>query len=500
MALQPIVVRAPGFGGLNLEGEDIVASANFAKVASNIVFDKAGRLSARKGYDPTTDHAGVTEDGDSIFVMDYSGGTKVISAFADHIFAGATDEQGALAHTTANWQFQNFNDQVVGAQQGETMIVWDGGGGTDFAAIAPKGGGTVDANGGCVHSAFGRLWATDTSGTTLYWSGLLDETEWPSATTPGDSGSVNILGNETAVRDGFDTIVAINHIQDKLVVFLEDSIIIFSSPDAPASIAIYKTISGIGCIARDSVQQIGNDLVFLARDGLRSIVRAISEDNFPLRDLSQHVRGTMLGDVSGSPSKIKSTYHPDDGIYIMLTATGRAWVFDFKRVFEDGIPRVTTWDVPTWHSVYSHEGTLYIGQEGEYGQYNGYLEDGAVFLMEYKSLNVDFDSPHIKVLKKTTAAMEGGDSQTVTFTYDWDYGSNISTSSAILPNKSSAGVYGTDVYGTGVYGDGINRSEVQTNPFGSGEVVSFGLKAFVNNIMLSVEQISHFAKIGRLAR
>ena len=67
MPLNPIVIRAPGFGGLNLEGEDIVADATFARVAKNIVFDKAGRLASRKGYTNTNDLDG-TDDVLSIFV------------------------------------------------------------------------------------------------------------------------------------------------------------------------------------------------------------------------------------------------------------------------------------------------------------------------------------------------------------------------------------------------------------------------------------------------
>jgi hypothetical protein len=495
--LEPVVIRAPGFGGLDLEGEDVVEGATFAKVAKNLVFDKAGRLASREGYLKINDLDG-TDDVLSIFMYDYSAGDLIIAALADHIFEEATDRQGALAHTTAQWQFQNFVDKVVGAQQSQTMIVKSGAG--NFAAIAPKGGGTVDATGNCVHSAFGRLWATDTNATTLYYCGLLDETEWPSATTPGDSGSVNILGNEAAVRDGYDRIVAINHLDNKLVVFLENSIVIFSSPDDPANLAIYKTLANVGCIARDSVQQVGNDLVFLSRDGVRSLRRAAIEDNFPVFDLSARVRSALLADISGTPALTKAAYYPDEAIYIMLTTDGIAWVFDFKRIREDGLPRVTTWDVPTWHSLYYHESILYIGQEGEYGKYSGYLEDTAAYPAEYKSLNVDFGSPNLKVLKKTVASMTGANGQTVQFTYDWDYGQSLHYSSASLPTGSTAAVYGTDNYGTGIYGDGISRGDIQVNPFGSGEVLSFGFTTDVSSIQFSLEQMSHFAKLGRIAR
>ena len=158
--LQPVIIRAPGFGGLSLEDEQVVADARFARIAKNLVFDNAGRLASRQGYSNANDLDG-SDDVQSIFVYDSDSGDSVISGLADHIFEDASDKQGSLTHTTANWQFQNFNNKVVGAQLSQTMVVYNGSG--NFAAIAPKGGGTVDANGNCCHSAFGRIWATNSA-------------------------------------------------------------------------------------------------------------------------------------------------------------------------------------------------------------------------------------------------------------------------------------------------------------------------------------------------
>lgn len=498
MPLQPIVIRAPAFGGLNLEGEDVVDNATFAKVAKNIVFDKAGRIASRQGYTNINDT--VAGNVEAIFMYDYSGGDLIITASGSDLYEEATDRTGTLTPSGDNWQFQNFADKVVGAQNGETLIVKSAAG--NFDTVAGNDGGTVP-NGDVVHSAFGRLWCTNTTGTVIYGSALLDETTWPTTTTTTGSVEINALGNELAVRDGYDRVKAINSFQGRLVVFFENSIIIYSNPFDTANLAIEKTISGIGCISRDSVQHVGNDLVFLSYAGVRSLVRSIEEDNFPLRDLSKHVRGDLLEDISGTPALVKSAYYPDEGLYLLLMPEGTCWAFDFKRVFEDGLPRVTTWDVPLWHSIYYHEGTLYIGQEGEYGQYSGYTEDTAVYPMEYKSLNVDFGSPNIKAIKKSTARLEGADAQVVTFTYSWDYGETSSTENVAIPAASTAAVYNAgagSTYGASFYGDGINRTQVEVNPFGSGEVLAFGLKADVNGAMISVEQMSHFGKLGRIAR
>ena len=119
--LLPLVIRAPGFGGLNLEGEDIVADAHFARAAENFVFDNAGRLACRQAYSQLNDLDG-SDSVESIFVYDSTNGNSVISALADHIFEDATDKQGSLAHTTANWQFQNFNGKVLVASKGRPLL------------------------------------------------------------------------------------------------------------------------------------------------------------------------------------------------------------------------------------------------------------------------------------------------------------------------------------------------------------------------------------------
>ena len=212
------------------------------------------------------------------------------------------------------------------------------------------------------------------------------------------------------------------------------------------------------------------------------------------------MRGELIADVLSGVDKVKSAYYPDEGIYVMLTAEDTAWVFDFKRVFEDGLPRVTTWTVPNWHSIYYHEGTLYIGNVGEYGKYDGYQEDGASFRMDYKSLNVDFDSPNLKNMKQTVAAVIGANAQVVTFTYDWDYGESTNQESATLPTGSAAGIYNTGNYGTAVYGTGLSKSIIRAAPFGTGHMLSFGFNTFVNGTKFTMEQISHFATLGRISR
>lgn len=507
--LSPIVVRAPGFRGLNLEGESVVSDPAYARVLENAVFDAEGRIAARKGYSALTDLSGAG-DVESLFMYDYSGGSILIADIddsgseiwdSDSPYSSATDVSGTATVGGNNWQFVNFNGKVIGVRQGDDPIVKTGTG--NFADITAASGSLPQGN--CVCSAFGRLWAPDGNGTDLKYCALLDETHW----TTG-AGEINILGQESAVRHGYDTITAIAPLADKLVVFLENSIVIFDSPESPGSLAINNVIQGIGCVSRDSVQQVGDDLVFLDRSGLRSLARSALEENLPLRELSSRVKGDLIQDASVDYSQVKSAYVPEDGFYLLLTPAGYVWAFDFKDLSDQGQPRVTRWYTPTWHSLHYHEGVLYIGQEGEIGKYDGYQEDGANYSVRYRSAYVDFDSPAIKMLKKYALVIEGAGAQSITAEWETDYGLGHGSETQRIPTGYTVAEFDgqTDSttadsfheFGTAEFGLGVDLNRLQGNMSNAGEVVSFGFSIPVTGSSVAVEQMSLFAKAGRLAR
>ena len=246
-------------------------------------------------------------------------------------FSSNTDVTGSLSPTGNNWQFQNFNDKTIAAQGGNTMIVKTHGG-ASFAAISAASG-TVPT-GNCVHSAFGRLWAQkvpagSTDQAVVAYSALLDETHWSTG-----AGEINALGTASAVAAGYDEMMGISSISGFLVVFFKNSIVIYGKPEDPTNMTINRVIQGVGLLERDSVQQIGDDLVFLTRVGVRSLKQTIrSDDNTELHDLSATVRSDLLNDVSTSETPIKSAWYPDEALYL-LKADNHIWVMDMHQFKE----------------------------------------------------------------------------------------------------------------------------------------------------------------------
>ena len=107
--------------------------------------------------------------------------------------------------------------------------------------------------------------------------------------------------------------------------------------------ALNEVIRGVGLVSRDSVQAIGDDLVFLSNTGLRSLARTTEKDKLPLTDLSLNVKDTLIRHI-GQSSAVKSIYVENEGIYIMtFTASNITYIFDFKHRTPNNAPRITTW-------------------------------------------------------------------------------------------------------------------------------------------------------------
>ena len=94
---------------------------------------------------------------------------------------------------------------------------------------------------------------TPTNKTTVYWSDLLDGTEWR-----GTVGTVGTLDISSVLINGNDEIVGLGAHNGYLIIFCKENIIIYGDSDSnknytdPTTLQLVEVINGIGCIARDS--------------------------------------------------------------------------------------------------------------------------------------------------------------------------------------------------------------------------------------------------------
>ena len=352
-------VPSPGIFGLNLEKSQTVLDSRWAIEANNLVFDSSGRIGARKGTQRTgTTTVGAVDIEQVHEYIDSLGVKTVILTANNKIYkkdgTSYTDISGTITTPTANnWKFVNFNGKCVGFQASHAPIVLATASGS-FADISLSGTDQPTTVVNEVAAIGGRLFAID--GTNILASDSLDETTW----------SLVAIDLKTVWLAGSDVGTALAEFNDHLVIFGEKSIVVYADPWDPtaATFISVENIGGIGCIARDTVQQVGSDIWFLSNSGVRSLGRTIQEKSMPLRELTKNVRIHLIDHITNeTKTKIRSTYSEREGFYLVSFPTEvEVYCLDVKRPLEDGSARVTKWLTKCTALMTDSLGTTYVGR------------------------------------------------------------------------------------------------------------------------------------------
>ena len=503
--LQSINIAAPGFKGLNTQDSPIGLDPSFCSIANNCVIDQYGRIGARKGREAVTVDA--TPLGASVGttkIKEYISPTGVSTVFStgnNKIFTGTT----ALTDVTPvgyvptgdNWKIVNFNYHCYFFQRGHAPLLYSDHDG-DLTEIDdhPHSTGTAP-EGNEVLAAFGRLWVADITGntSTIYWSDLLDGAGW----TGGSTGSIDIT---KVWPTGYDDIVALAAHNGFLVIFGKRSIVIYSGPTNPSTMVLADTIANVGCIARDSVQNTGTDLIFLSNEGVRSLGRVIQEKSLPFRDISRNVRNDINQLTSLQTLPITSFYSPEEAFYLLSFPTSQVvYCFDMRSPMEDGSQRVTLWTGVRYlcfeRLVTS---TMYIGNIDGINTYSSYLDNGQTYQMNYFTNPMSFgDSSRLKLLKEMDITVIGGQNTNVTVNWGYDYTQSYRKRAFLVKNAEvsefNVAEYNvtTSVFSASII---IDREKIQTS--GNGAVVTVGIDVTVNSVPFSVQEINIQALLGRM--
>ena len=505
--LQNITVAAPGFAGLNTQDSPIGVDPSFAAVADNCVIDKLGRIGARKGWEAVSTNGssvlGSSRGIETVYeFIDNSGDKRIISAGNNKLFTGTTTLTDATptgyTPTANNWKAVTLNNHVYLFQRDHEYVLGTDHGGSfvleEHSAHSHSTGTAPEANE--VLAAYGRLWAADITGNkhTVYWSDTLNGHHW----TGGTSGSLDVT---TVWPTGFDEITALAAHNGFLIIFGKKSILVYSGASSPASMTLTDTIEGVGCIARDSVQHTGTDILFLSETGVRSFGRTIQEKSMPMRDISKNVRTDLLNLIPLQTNPIKSLYSSEEAFYLLtLPDSNTVYCFDMRTALPDGSQRATTWSgmYPLSFAVLEG-GEIYIGISSGIVKYEGYMDGTNKYEMRYFSNPMDFgNTSNLKFLKKFNMTIIGGQNTPTTLNWGYDYTESY-TKQAFTFGSSNIGEYGVSEYNTTAeYTSSILINTPKVNTSGSGEVVTIGIEAEVNGAAFSIQKIDIHALLGRL--
>ena len=522
-------IAAPGFAGLNLQDAPTSLEAGFALEANNCVIDKFGRIGARKGwttyFPANTDLDVETVDTIAEILSPTANNNQLFAAGNDCLFLSTGSalakklvrNSGDTANATytitdSHWQVASIPDvtnargRAVLTQTGHKPLYLSYSSVTSSyvfkiladVATLPVSPVAHTANtfvpNACI-SAYGRVWVADIANDkqTVYFSDLLDPLNFKT----GTAGALNI--NEV-VGDG-DFIVGLASHNGFLIIFCENHTVVYSGAQDPSSLLLSDNITGIGCVARDSIQQTGTDVIFLSSTGVRSLSRTVQEKSMPMRDVSKNVRDELLATLqtTSEMKSIKSGYSAQEAFYVLsFSDVDSVYCFDSRSLLQDGSARVTTWDTITPKSFCTTvDRKFLIGKAGYIGLYNGYSDNGSAYRMSYYSSYFDFQQPTVsKILKKIELLFIGAQNEDVTVKWDFDFKKAYqSTTTTIAP--SIIAEYGIAEYGIGEYSGGIVIFNNNINAGGTGKVLQLGFETDIDNNAVSLQKVDVFVKGGK---
>ena len=524
-------IAAPGFYGLNTQESSVTLASGFALQADNCVIDSEGRLGARKGYVYQTTSGGTGSSIQGIF--DYVGATGHIDYISwgnGNIYKGLgtlTPLTLPAGYTiTANdWQAASLGGYVFLAQEGHfvlridsnfTVTVWDRhSNGHLFPAVS------------WITSALGRLYAgaDPTDSYTLRISDVLN----------GDfhGGSSAVIDFRKIWTNGGDELVAAHGFNGRLIVFCKRCIVILEDSNssdlffdvADNSLRVTEILDNVGCVSKDSIQVVGDDLYFLSNTGLRSMNRVIQEKSNPISDLSVNVRDDLVKIINAySNDNVTSIYSATNAFYLLIFPSSKlVYCFDTRGRLQNGGLRVTKWvDSPILSGVSATDGSLYLGQIDGIAKYTSYQDDGLSYYLAYKTNYFDFEQPTInKILKTVGVTVIGGSGQNFVIKVGTDYTDqprsyNRSVKQSAV-SEYDVGEYGplvggevytyedlggntvtaTAVAGTAEFSGGGLTDRIKVAVGGQGSVIQLGFEAYINGNQLSIQKFDLYVKQGK---
>jgi len=505
--LQNITIAAPAFKGLNTQDSPLSGDVQYAAVVDNMVIDTYGRIGSRKGLEALTVSNTPLNGASPVVIHEYedaAGTTEVLTIADNKVFKGTTTltniTPAGYTITNENYAVTNFNDKVFLFNKNIQPLVYDTANGlvemVAFSGTAPRGDIAI--------GGFGRLWVSGVAATpnTVYWSDLLIGEGWSS----GSSGSVDL---DKVWPDGSDKVTALAMWNGFLIIFGYNSIVLYQGAEDPASMVLSDTINGVGCVARDTIQVTGTDLLFLSARGLMSLGRIIQEKSNPINDVSKNVRDDVLYFWKQELLPVRSAYSAVGSFYLLSFPTNNLiYCFDTRGLLENGAYRATTWN-STNHACFCRrqDDSLLIGNELGINKYNGYSDNGQPYTIRYASNPLSFGDPSkVKFAKKITPTLITTGNSQVTVKWAYDVTNDFKKQLFNITNKKASYFNQSLFYSTqattddyGGFSDGASEVTIKRiNATGSGNLLTIGLDSTVNGDSVSIQEFNIQATIGRI--
>lgn len=450
-------------GVIVCSGTDI----NFSNDGSTWI--QINRTGASSGNDYTT----FTNSGGSTNILPRTGQTAIDFVFLDDGGYGQV-----IIFDGANAPYL-FSMTGTGALTTRTFFAEELGVGSHIGTGSPD-----DPTTGCYHKTMVIVAGISTAPNIIGYTTF----------TQSESNLTSSSSNNVIAVD--DEIIALRSFRDAVIIFCKNSIHKLVNAEDSNSIAVLPITKNIGCLSRESIQEIGGDLIFLASDGFRTIAGTDRIGDVELGTVSRQIQPrakdivTVLDayNISSVILRDKSQYRffystssavssDSYGLIGTLTARGLEWS-ETKGIQARAIG--ANFDNNTIDRVYhgDNNGYVYLHNAGD-----TFIDNEVQFNIdaEYQTPFLDFgDLGTRKTLTyiKTSLSIEGETQPTLSVIYDYEDINVPQPTPYILDAVPTPSVFGTALFGTGQFG-GIPDPMVRQAVEGSGHTVS--LKVVVNN-------------------
>lgn len=292
-------------------------------------------------------------------------------------------------------------------------------------------------------------------------------------TAPNSDTDCTAAGGAAEINVG-DTITALKMFRNTLYVFCLNSIWKITGTDA-STWAVQPITQEIGCIASDTVQEVGGDLIYLSPDGFRSVAGTYNIGDVDLSLQSRAIQpfiapyiGSTDVQFSSCPVRKKSQYR----CFFYDSSVDKADAVGIIGKIEQGSPLqafnyiYTSYEWSTTLGIQAYCASSYVDGGIErviigdptnglvYQLESGEDFDGTDIVATFTTPDITFKDVALrKLLQKILVftSLEGGSTLNLNAILDFNDTSILQPSQITLSTDISTSTYGTSVYGTGVY-------------------------------------------------
>jgi len=320
------------------------------------------------------------------------------------------------------------------------------------------------------HVHYGRVYNIDARNRkNILISGANDPQDYTVDSVTQSTVTLNIGGQQPTAEPA----VAIASFQTFLIVGTHKNIIAYRGTD-PADL----TPAGLfpqGLVAPDAFVNTGNDLAFVAPDGLLSVSLLVNSNNLQRSNLSEPIRSTLRELITTTPEEQIQCYNYQRRSWLILKIGSRWFVYNYTNlVLDDGrIAAGASWSEfdgllcqQNAYGVDFDYNLITVGANGRVYEFDTsavYSDAGQVYSTEYQTGWLTMEEP------KRSARMKSGSYVSPTFevgapvVYTIEAVGNYDVEAidtAVVSAESFGGVIGTGVIGTTIIGGG-RASEVK---------------------------------------